>query len=147
MAQVRITRRPAKRRMVDKAELSRRAASAGRHQRLGARASVSPKRLWRLDVAFPVERLAIEVEGFAAGGQAGRHQRVVGFTADCGEVRGARDHGLAIDSRDDAAGHAGRGRCGGWSGRWPPLPVAPEYRAAMRPRVTEDQALAEVVRA
>ncbi len=83
MAQVRITRRPAKRRMVDKAELL-----AVQLRQVGISGWVRehrfhPKRLWRLDVAFPVERLAIEVEGFAAGGQAGRHQRVVGFTADC----------------------------------------------------------------
>jgi hypothetical protein len=42
-----------------------------------------PTRKWRLDVAFPAEQLGVEVEGFAAGGKAGRHQRVGGFNADC----------------------------------------------------------------
>ncbi len=40
------------------------------------------ERMWRLDVAFPEARLAVEVEGFAAGGTAGRHQRIVGFRED-----------------------------------------------------------------
>lgn len=40
-------------------------------------------RKWRLDVAFPDRMLGIEVEGFAAGGKAGRHQRIGGFTGDC----------------------------------------------------------------
>jgi very-short-patch-repair endonuclease len=42
-----------------------------------------PTRKWRLDLAHAGHRLAVEVEGFAAHGAAGRHQRVAGFTADC----------------------------------------------------------------
>lgn len=42
-----------------------------------------PTRMWRLDLAWPERRLAVEVEGFAAGGAAGRHQRPAGFIADC----------------------------------------------------------------
>ena len=41
------------------------------------------ERRWRLDLAFPERKLAVEVEGFAAGGTAGRHQRAAGFAADC----------------------------------------------------------------
>lgn len=40
------------------------------------------KRRWRLDIAFKAKRLAIEVEGFAAGGAAGRHTRIGGYYAD-----------------------------------------------------------------
>ena len=42
-----------------------------------------PVRLWRLDLAFEREKLAVEIEGFGPGGTAGRHQRMAGFTADC----------------------------------------------------------------
>lgn len=42
-----------------------------------------PTRKWRLDVAFPAKLLGVEVEGFAMGGEAGRHQRIKGFTSDC----------------------------------------------------------------
>lgn len=40
------------------------------------------ERRWRIDVAFIERKLAIEVEGFAARGTAGRHQRADGFAAD-----------------------------------------------------------------
>lgn len=40
-------------------------------------------RKWRLDVAFPEHKLAVEVEGFAMGGRPGRHQRPAGFGNDC----------------------------------------------------------------
>lgn len=36
-----------------------------------------PERRWRFDVAFPSQRLAIEVDG------RGRHQTVAGVRADC----------------------------------------------------------------
>lgn len=42
-----------------------------------------PERKWRLDLCFPEQRLGVEIEGFAAGGKAGRHQRLGGFSADC----------------------------------------------------------------
>lgn len=38
------------------------------------------KRLWRVDFAWPVARLAVEVEGITPEG--GRHQRVAGFEKD-----------------------------------------------------------------
>jgi very-short-patch-repair endonuclease len=40
------------------------------------------ERMWRLDIAFTSRRLGVEVEGFAAGGAPGRHQRAAGFNAD-----------------------------------------------------------------
>ena len=42
-----------------------------------------PDRKWRLDLAWPESKLAVEVEGFSAGGSAGRHQRPAGFDKDC----------------------------------------------------------------
>lgn len=39
-------------------------------------------RQWRFDLADPERKLAVEVEGFAAGGAPGRHQRVGGFQGD-----------------------------------------------------------------
>lgn len=42
-----------------------------------------PTRKWRLDLSFPGQLLGVEVEGFASGGKAGRHQRIGGFTSDC----------------------------------------------------------------
>lgn len=39
-------------------------------------------RKWRFDYAFPERKLAVEIEGFGAGGTAGRHQRFGGFTKD-----------------------------------------------------------------
>lgn len=41
------------------------------------------KRQWRVDIAYPMQRLAVEVEGFAPRGKAGRHQRPAGFAEDC----------------------------------------------------------------
>lgn len=41
-----------------------------------------PVRKWRFDLAHIELKIAVEVEGFAPGGRAGRHQRVAGFTAD-----------------------------------------------------------------
>lgn len=41
-----------------------------------------PTRKWRFDFANPERKIAVEVEGFAPGGLAGRHQRIGGFTKD-----------------------------------------------------------------
>jgi very-short-patch-repair endonuclease len=41
-----------------------------------------PVRKWRFDFANPERRLAVEIEGFGAGGTAGRHQRFSGFSKD-----------------------------------------------------------------
>lgn len=41
-----------------------------------------PIRKWRFDFAHPDRKLAVEVEGFGAGGMAGRHQRFMGFNQD-----------------------------------------------------------------
>lgn len=41
-----------------------------------------PVRKWRFDFAHPDRKLAIEIEGFGAGGIAGRHQRISGFSKD-----------------------------------------------------------------
>lgn len=82
MPQPRTARRPVKRQVVDKAELLavqlRQVGIGGWVREL----QFHPTRRWRLDVAFPEERLAIEVEGFAPGGLPGRHQRIDGFTKD-----------------------------------------------------------------
>jgi len=40
-----------------------------------------PTRKWRIDIAFPAQRLAIEVDGGIATG--GRHVRIAGVLADC----------------------------------------------------------------
>jgi hypothetical protein len=37
-----------------------------------------PTRKWRIDIAFTADLLAIECDGFAAGGKPGRHQRPAG---------------------------------------------------------------------
>ena len=42
-----------------------------------------PTRKWCFDLAFPAERVAVEFEGFAPGGAAGRHQRPRGYEGDC----------------------------------------------------------------
>lgn len=41
-----------------------------------------PTRKWRIDIAFTADLLAIECDGFAAGGKAGRHQRPGGIRED-----------------------------------------------------------------
>lgn len=41
-----------------------------------------PARKWRIDIAFTADLLAIECDGFAAGGKAGRHQRAGGIRQD-----------------------------------------------------------------
>ena len=45
-----------------------------------------PSRLWRLDLAWPEEKLAVEIDGITPAG--GRHQRIKGFSND-------REKGLA----------------------------------------------------
>lgn len=42
-----------------------------------------PGRKWRIDIAFPVERLAIECEGVAPRGKAGRHQLTQHLHGNC----------------------------------------------------------------
>lgn len=44
-----------------------------------------PVRKWRIDVAWPAVKLAVELEGMTAGG--GRHQRWSGFNADAEKYR------------------------------------------------------------
>lgn len=41
-----------------------------------------PTRMWRLDLAEPAKRVAVEVEGFSPATY-GRHQRPEGFAKDC----------------------------------------------------------------
>jgi very-short-patch-repair endonuclease len=41
-----------------------------------------PVRKWRFDFAHLDRKIAVEIEGFAPGGMAGRHQRIGGFSAD-----------------------------------------------------------------
>ena len=43
-----------------------------------------PTRLWRIDVAFPAQKVAVEIDGGIWTG--GRHSRGVGITADCEKV-------------------------------------------------------------
>ena len=43
-----------------------------------------PVRLWRIDVAFPAQKVAVEIDGGIWTG--GRHSRGVGITADCEKV-------------------------------------------------------------
>lgn len=42
-----------------------------------------PARKWRLDLAWPDRKLAVECEGFAARGQAGRHQLTQHMHGNC----------------------------------------------------------------
>ena len=42
-----------------------------------------PIRQWRIDLAWPHIRLAVECEGFSQGGKAGRHQRTEHMHANC----------------------------------------------------------------
>lgn len=41
------------------------------------------ERQWRVDLAHPAHRVAVEVEGFGPRGTPGRHQRPEGFDKDC----------------------------------------------------------------
>lgn len=56
-----------------------RAAGLGHFQR---EQKFHSTRQWRIDIAFTADLLAIECDGFAARGRAGRHQRPAGVMAD-----------------------------------------------------------------
>jgi hypothetical protein len=47
----------------------------------------APPRRWRFDFAWPVRKLAVEVEGITYEG--GRHQRIDGFEKDCEKYEAA----------------------------------------------------------
>lgn len=49
-----------------------------------------PSRLWRLDFAWPAEKLAVEIEG------RGRHQTFVGFRNDCEKYNAALQLGWRV---------------------------------------------------
>lgn len=53
-----------------------------------------PKRKWRFDFAFQVERVAIEVDGGVHTG--GRHTRGDGFEADCEKMSTAAVYGWRV---------------------------------------------------
>jgi len=52
----------------------------------------APGRRWRFDFAFPLERIAVEIEGVTKWGGArkiGRHQTPKGLAADCEKYNAA----------------------------------------------------------
>ena len=51
-----------------------------------------PQRKWRLDMAWPDQMVAVEIEGITYDG--GRHQRVAGFLADAEKYEAAMLAGL-----------------------------------------------------
>lgn len=53
-----------------------------------------PTREWRLDFAWPVHKVACEIEGGAFSG--GRHTRGAGFTQDCEKYNAATLHGWGL---------------------------------------------------
>jgi very-short-patch-repair endonuclease len=53
-----------------------------------------PKRKWRFDMAYPGQRIAIEVEGGTFSN--GRHTRGTGFTADCEKYNTAAIMGWCV---------------------------------------------------
>ena len=46
-------------------------------------------RKWRFDFAWPVEKVAVEIEGVTWGDDGGRHQRAQGFLGDCEKYEAA----------------------------------------------------------
>jgi hypothetical protein len=59
-----------------------------------AAAGVATARLWRFDVAFADERVAVEIEGGIFKG--GRHQRIDGYTNDCDKYNAAQCDGWLV---------------------------------------------------
>jgi hypothetical protein len=53
-----------------------------------------PTRNWRLDFAWPVQKVAVEIEGGVFSG--GRHTRGTGFTEDCEKYNAATLHGWRL---------------------------------------------------
>lgn len=47
-----------------------------------------PRRLWRLDLAWPEERLAVEIEGLSRGRKS-RHTQPAGYQGDCEKYNAA----------------------------------------------------------
>lgn len=81
-AAARAARRP-KQKQVDKAEILREQLRLAGVEGWKGEYRFHPTRMWRLDVAFPVERIGVEIEGLGPRGTAGRHQRADGFADDC----------------------------------------------------------------
>lgn len=54
----------------------------------------APPRRWRFDFAWPEQRLALEVDGITPSG--GRHQRFVGYMADCEKKLAAQVAGWRV---------------------------------------------------
>lgn len=53
-----------------------------------------PVRKWRFDIAFPAQRLAVEIEGGAWAG--GRHTRGAGFIGDVAKYNSATELGWRL---------------------------------------------------
>ena len=53
-----------------------------------------PQRKWRLDMAWPDQMVAVEIEGITYAG--GRHQRVAGFLADAEKYEAAMLAGWTV---------------------------------------------------
>lgn len=53
-----------------------------------------PERKWRFDFAWPEAMFAVEIEGLTA--DAGRHQRIAGFTADAEKYEAALELGWTV---------------------------------------------------
>lgn len=55
----------------------------------------APPRKWRLDFAWPDQKVAVEIEGVVYE-DGGRHQRVKGFLADCEKYEAALVKGWKV---------------------------------------------------
>lgn len=53
-----------------------------------------PTRKWRFDIAWPIERVAVELDGGVYSG--GRHTRGAGFVKDCEKLNEATVRGWRI---------------------------------------------------